>query len=122
MPFPDTTRDAIHLEALELLAHVGVPAEERVQAQRLTVSLTLWPRSGFGALEDRIEAAVDYAAVADAVRGFVAERRDKLIETLAEAIAAHLLAAFPIARIRVELRKFILPDVQHVAVIITREG
>jgi dihydroneopterin aldolase len=55
------------------------------------------------------------------MKHLVAGRADKLIETLAAAIAAHLLAAFPIVRVRVELRKFILPDVKYVAVIVTRE-
>ena len=44
-----------------------------------------------------------------------------MIETLAEAIAAHLLAAFPLVRVRLELRKFILPEVKYVAVRLTRE-
>ena len=76
--------DAIHLEELELSVRIGVPEEERAQAQRLTLSLTLWPQAGFGALEDRIEAAVDYAEVVQEVVRFANSRRDKLIETLAE--------------------------------------
>ena len=63
---------------------------------------------------------IDYAAVAREVQTLVAGRIDKLLETLAEAIASHVLATFPIASVRVELRKFTLPEVKHVAVIITR--
>ncbi len=112
--------DAIVVEELELWARVGVPEEERTQAQRLTVSLTLWPAVGFEPLADRIDHAVDYAVVVAAVKELVAARTDKLIETLAEAITAKLLTAFPLARVKVELRKFIVPGVKYVAVLITR--
>jgi dihydroneopterin aldolase len=44
----------------------------------------------------------------------------KLIETLADGLAAHLLATFPIERIRLEIRKFILPDTRYVAVSVVR--
>jgi 7,8-dihydroneopterin aldolase/epimerase/oxygenase len=121
MPGPDEGGDAIHIEELELKVRIGVPDDERAQVQRLTVSITLWPRTSFDALEDRIEVAVDYATVVREVQKLAVERTDKLIETLAEAIASHLLATYPIARVRVELRKFILPGVKHVAAILTRE-
>lgn len=113
--------DAIHLEGIELRARIGVSEEERAAPQRLSVCLTVWPVTDFDELADQIAQAVDYAAVCDTVRNLVAGRTDKLIETLAGAIASHLLATFPIARVRVEVRKFILPDVDHVAVVLTRE-
>ena len=112
--------DAIRLDELELWARIGVPDEERAQPQRLTVSLTLWPSVGFRSLQDQIVNTIDYAAVAGEVQTLVAGRIDKLMETLAEAIASHVLATFSPASVRVELRKFILPEVKHVAVIITR--
>ena len=43
-----------------------------------------------------------------------------LIETLAEEIAAELLARFPLQAVELELRKFILPDTAFVAVRIRR--
>jgi dihydroneopterin aldolase len=113
--------DRIHIHELELWARVGVPDEERAAPQRLTVSLTLWPLGGFGQMHDEIERTVNYAAVCDAVKHLVATRTDKLIETLAEAIASEILRAFPVTRIRLELRKFILPDTAFVAVALERE-
>jgi len=50
----------------------------------------------------------------------VQSRSDRLIETLADAVANHLLEVFEIQRITVELRKFILPDVEFVSVTVTR--
>lgn len=113
--------DTVHIEALELFARIGVPDEERATPQRLTVSLTLWPAAGLSHLADELAKTVNYAAVCRTVKDTVANRTDKLIETMAEAIAAELLDAFPLTRVRVELRKFILPDVEFVAVVITRE-
>jgi dihydroneopterin aldolase len=116
-PFRD---DVIHIEQLEIFAHVGVPDHERNAPQRVTISVTAWPQTGLHGLEDNISCTVSYSAIARLVREIVDERRDKLIETLAENIAARLLQEFPIRRVRIELRKFVLPDAAHVSVVITR--
>lgn len=112
--------DLIHIEALEIRTHIGVPDEERAEMQRLTVSLTLEPTVDFRDLDDRIEATLDYAEVCEAVQALAAERPRKLVETLAEEIAAGVLGRFPIRRVSVEVRKFILPETDYVAVRIDR--
>ena len=117
---PDDGGDAIHIEALELSACVGVPDIERAQPQRLVVCLTIWPLRAFDELADDLANTVNYAAVARAVRELVVGRRDKLIETLASAIARHLTSEFPIRVLRIELRKFVIPGSDYVAVIMTR--
>jgi 7,8-dihydroneopterin aldolase/epimerase/oxygenase len=113
--------DQIQIERLEVFAHVGVPDEERAGAQRLTFNITLWPICQAGELNDEIGKAVNYAKVCAEVKRFVEQRRDKLIETLANALALHLLEMFEICRIAVELRKYILPEVEFVSVTVTRE-
>src|SRR5947209_17431670 len=112
--------DAIHISELEISARVGVPDQERAEPQRLVVSVTLWPNNNFGQLSDDLAETVDYSAVAKCLREFVATRADKLIETLASAIARDLLERFSIDAVRIELRKFVIPNSKHVAVIITR--
>ncbi|HEX8280687.1 MAG TPA: dihydroneopterin aldolase [Chthoniobacterales bacterium] len=114
--------DAIHIEELEIAARVGVPDAERANPQRLTVSVTIWPRLAFHEMGDEISGAVDYATVCRELEHFFAARADKLIETLASAAAAHLLDTFPIARVRVELRKFVLPQTRFVAAICERSA
>lgn len=113
--------DAVHIEGLEIFAHVGVPDEERSAPQRLSFNLTFWPVRPFTELNDEIGQAVDYANVCTELKRFVGPRRDKLIETLALAVAEHLLEAFENQKITVELRKYILPDVEFVSVRVTRE-
>lgn len=113
--------DRIHIEGIEVFAHIGVPEEERTKSQRLTFDLTLWPVRSHAELSDDIERAVNYAAVCDEAKSFVRKRRDKLIETLADALATHLLERFEIRKITIELRKYILPEVEFVSVSVTRE-
>ncbi len=113
--------DAILIEALELSSFIGVPDEERASAQRLTVSLVLEPIRDFHALDERLENTVDYFALGEFVKTLSLARPRKLIETLAEEIATELLARFPLRAVEIELRKFILPDTQFVAVCIRRE-
>jgi dihydroneopterin aldolase len=113
--------DRIHIEALELLAHVGVPEEERAAPQRLVFNLTFSPTRQASELGDSIERAVDYAAVCDEVKNFIEPRRDKLIETMADALARHLLDTFAICKITIELRKYVLPETDFVSVTVTRE-
>ena len=107
--------DSIHIHELALEACVGVPDEERANPQRLTVSITLWPSHGFSEFADDLDKTVNYSAVAREVHHFVAGRADKLIETLADAIASHLLRTFNLQRVRIELHKFVLPDAKFVA-------
>lgn len=112
--------DFLHIEQLEVFARVGVMEKERAQPQRLTVSITAWPDETFENLQDDIGRAVNYSAVCVAARDFVNERSDRLIETLAAQLASHLLRAFPIRQIQIELRKFVLPDAHYASVTVTR--
>jgi FolB domain-containing protein len=118
---PEYDGDVIRIERIELLAHIGVPDDERSQPQRLTISIAFWPNNSGPELNDDIARAVNYAAVCTEVRKFVGDRRDKLIETLADKLASHLLDAFEIRRIKIELRKYVLPEVEFVSVTVTRE-
>ena len=117
----DKSGDQIHIEQLEVFAHIGVPDKERASAQRLTLNMTLWPAGDLRNLDDQIARAVDYSAVCEETKNFVQHRSDRLIETLANALANYLLENFQLERITVELRKYILPDAQYVSVTVTRE-
>jgi len=113
--------DEIRIEELELMARVGVPDLERAEPQRLTVSMTLQPGRSFSVLGDDLSRTIDYAAVRENLRRFVAGRADNLIETLAHDIAEHLLKRFRLSRVELELRKFVLPETRHVAVRVVRQ-
>ena len=112
--------DAIYIEQLELFARIGVTDNERAKPQRLVFSITLWPKTRFEDLEDDIRRSIDYSAVCTAAREFVEKRADKLIETMAAGLAGHLLKTFPLEKVRIELRKFVLPNAEYASVIVTR--
>ncbi|MGI8890233.1 MAG: dihydroneopterin aldolase [Chthoniobacterales bacterium] len=116
----NNSSDLILIEDLELSARVGVPDEERAKPQRLTVSITMELRVAFGGLGDDLEKTVDYSEVCLALHRFASGRSDRLIETLASGMANHLLDHFPVALVRLELRKFVLPNTRFVAVRVTR--
>ena len=113
--------DFIHIDQLEVFAHIGVPDDERASAQRLILNITFWPAHQALELRDEIGRTIDYAAVCAETKDFVQGRSDRLIETLADALATRLLEVFEIQKITIELRKFILPEVEFVSVTVTRE-
>ncbi len=108
------------IRGLELFTQIGVPAEERAEAQKVRVHLTL-EVNRFSEV-DGIEGTVDYKAVADRVREAAAEKERQLIETLAQDIAALVLGEFEISKVRVEIEKFILPETDWVGVILERSS
>jgi dihydroneopterin aldolase len=114
--------DRIHIEQLEVSAHIGVPKEERATAQRLTVSISLWPYHHAADLADEIENAVNYSAVIEEAKNFVRDQSPNLIETLADRLAMHLLKTFPMQKVTVELRKFPFEDAKYVSVTVTRNA
>ncbi len=113
--------DWIEIHGLEISTHIGVPEAERACAQQLLADVRLRPLRDFSKMPDAIEATVDYQAVADRIAAIAAARPRKLIETLADEIARAILREFAIRRVEVTLRKFILPNVEHVAVRCARE-
>ena len=116
----EAAADQIHIEQLEIFARVGVPEKERATPQRLTVSITLWPKQDMRDSGDQIGRTVNYSAVAEEARNFVRDQSVNLIETLADGLAVHLLGRLAIQKIEIELRKFVLPDVDYVSVTVTR--
>ena len=112
--------DRIHVEQLKIVARVGVSERERARSQRLALSITIWPRFQADDLNDDVTKTVDYSKLCQEAKKFVQGRADKLIETLADAMAEHLLRKFAIRRITVELRKFILKGADYVSVTVNR--
>jgi len=112
--------DTIEIRGIEVQARIGVPEEERQSPQRLRISILLTPRNGFLDLDDDIRRTIDYAAVTEEVRAVVTARPRHLIETLANEIAAALLQKHPLLSVEVLIEKFILPEVDSVAVRIQR--
>lgn len=108
--------DQILIRGLELWPRVGVPEEERAAPQKLLLDLALSLETRFEAMDDRIEETVDYDSLSRALKAEAASGERRLIETLAADLAAFALEAPRVVSVRITLRKFILPDTEHVAV------
>ncbi len=115
-PFPDK----VHIEQLDVFTRIGVPEEERANPQRLTVSISFWPYQQTSDLADHIERTVNYSTVAEETKNFLRDQSVKLIETLADGLASHLLKNFPIQKVTIELRKFALQDAKYVSITVSR--
>jgi FolB domain-containing protein len=111
-----TAEHQIHVEQLEVLGRVGVSAAERSRRQRLVINITLWPVRDLRDIKDSIERTLDYSAVCRETKKFITEQSPKLLETLVNDLASHLLRTFHVQKIVVEIRKFVLRDANHVSV------
>jgi 7,8-dihydroneopterin aldolase/epimerase/oxygenase len=108
--------ELIIIKALEINARIGVSEDERGDSQRLQVDVLLAPLTPFSRLGDDLNNTVDYHAVARRIANVAASRPRRLLETLAREIVETLLAEFPARSAEIEIRKFILPATEHVAV------
>ena len=106
----------IEIAELEVQSSVGVSEKERQTRQKLAVCLRFQIAPPFGSLADEIARTIDYGAVANEVSAIAASGSRRLIETLVAQIADGLMARFPMIRLEVELRKFILPNTRYVSV------
>ena len=105
---------------LEVFYHVGVPDAERAQPQRLLITVEMAHDFTAAATTDDLTKTVDYYAVSQRLLHYGEGRSWKLIETLAADLAETLLTEFSPATVSVEVKKFIIPEAQHVAVRLTR--
>jgi dihydroneopterin aldolase len=92
----------IELQGLELFGYHGVLEEEKENGQTFWYDVEL--EVGEWGTTDRLEDAVDYRLVVDAVRE-VNEQRFELLEALAATVAETVMERFPVARVKVRVRK-----------------
>ena len=112
--------DTIEIRRLQVSTHIGVPDEERAEAQILWITARMVPSLDFDRLADDITRTIDYHAVALEIQALAASRPRNLIETLAVEIADRMLDKHPLKSIAVSIEKHILPDTECVAVHVER--
>jgi dihydroneopterin aldolase len=114
-------RDQIVISQLEISTFIGATDEEQKRPQRLRVSIVIEPERGLAGLGDELANTIDYAEISQTVKSLAVLEKRRLIETLAEDIVRLLLKTYPITAVELELRKYILPDTEFVAVRMRRE-
>jgi dihydroneopterin aldolase len=113
--------DIIRIVDLEVPAHIGVSDAERREPQQLLISLDLVGEPfTHAAGTDNIARTINYYEVSQCVKKLTADHARRLLETLAEELTFELLKAFPIKKITMEIKKFVLADARYVSVIIER--
>jgi len=98
--------DRIFVQGLELYCVIGLQPWERQVKQKVRIDLTMETDCRPAAAGDDASVALDYKAVSKRVQQLVEESGFRLVESLAETIAAAVLAEFPRAEsVRVRLAK-----------------
>jgi dihydroneopterin aldolase len=112
--------DQIIIQDLEVFYRIGVPKEERVQPQRLLLTVELEHDFALAAQADDLEQTIDYYRLSRRLLVFGDGRDWKLIETLAVDLASMILSEFKPGRVTVEVKKFVLPEARWVSVRVRR--
>jgi dihydroneopterin aldolase len=97
--------DYIRLNKMVFRGYHGVWDEERQVGQRFEVDVEFVMDIKAAAKSDNIRDTIDLYKVYQTVENIVTKKSLKLVETLAEKIAAALLHKFPFYELRVKVRK-----------------
>ena len=97
--------DRIHLRDHVIQTEIGAFQSERGHVQRLRFNLTVDLRDPVDAGDDHVDRILSYDVLVQAVDAALTEGRYNLVETLAERIAAEVLADPRAARIKVRVEK-----------------
>lgn len=100
-----TQPDRIHLRDHVVHADIGAFQSERGRPQRLRFDLSVDLRDPVGAEDDDVDRILSYDVLVHAIDAALADGRCSLVETLAERIAAEVLADPRAARITVTVEK-----------------
>lgn len=117
--------DRIYLHGMVFEGRHGVTDEERESAQPIEVDLDIELDLRTAGATDDIELTVDYSDVFEACRAVVEDESYHLLEGIAEALAARILARFPpVEQVNLNVKKPGVPldgVVEHAGVRIERQ-
>lgn len=97
--------DTIFLRDLRVRTIVGIWEWERRMPQVISIDLEMAADIRHAAGHDRIDATLDYKAVAKRIVSFVDSSRFNLVETLAERIAEIVISEFAVPWVKVAVHK-----------------
>jgi FolB domain-containing protein len=110
----------LRIAELEVFYRVGVPEEERANPQRLLVTVEMEVNAPHAAASDDLVDTIDYFSVSQDLMKYGEGRSWKLLEKLSAELSEMILAKYRPASVRVEIRKFIIPEARHVSVSCSR--
>ena len=112
--------DTLAIRGLTAQCRLGVLEGEQANPQEVRIDLELAIDAKRAAARDDVNDAVDYARLVTAVKQLVEGNAYRLMETMAEDIAALILREFPTPEVEVTVAKRALPGIDSAAVEITR--
>jgi dihydroneopterin aldolase len=122
LPIADARNAIRHVFVRDLVlgCSIGIHRHEMGRAQRVRINLDLAVRDE-GVILDDLANVVCYERIVEGVRAIVGGRHVKLVETLAEEIAAMALADARVRSVRVRVEKLdVIADAASVGVEIER--
>lgn len=112
--------DRLIIHDLIASCRLGVTERERAKAQKVWIDLELEADAKRASATDDVRHAIDYARVVASVRSLAQRVPYRLLETLAEAVGARVLAECKTPRVVVRVRKRALPMIGYAAVEVER--
>jgi 7,8-dihydroneopterin aldolase/epimerase/oxygenase len=97
--------DKISIQDLRVEMHVGVTDAERAQPQTVVISVDMWSDLAAPGKSDDLADTVDYHAVTVAIADLVRSTEARLLEHVAEKIAASIGAIEGVDGVSVEVTK-----------------
>lgn len=115
------TQDIVFIEALKIDTVIGVYDWEKTIEQTLQFDIEMRTDISQAAQIDDLSKTVDYAVVSNDIVKLVKQNQVELIETVAEKVAAKILADYPVQSCKIKLRKLgAVPNTVSVGVLIER--
>ncbi|WP_163832386.1 dihydroneopterin aldolase [Spartinivicinus ruber] len=97
--------DKVLIEQLEVSAVIGVYEWEQLQPQPLIIDLEMNIDCSAAMLSDDLTDALDYSRVAELVTQYCYRKQFKLLEKLAGKLINLIFTEFPVAAVKVTIRK-----------------
>lgn len=114
--------DKVFIRNLAVDAIIGIYDFERVQKQPIVITLAMTFDNKKPASTENIVDVLDYEKISNSVKALIESSSFQLVETLAEAIAEHVLTTYRTEQLTLELNKpNAIEFAESVGIMITRE-
>ena len=114
--------DTLWIQGIEASCRLGVFEQEQAQPQPVWIDVAVPIDAARAAERDDVRDALDYAQLVASVKQAAEGRSYRLLETMAETIAARVLAHGGVRCVRVQVKKRALPGLDYAAVEIERRA
>ena len=115
-----TMSDRLLIQDLAVEARIGVFEWEQEKPQTIWIDLELVVDAARAAATDDVAAAIDYVKLVDAAKEVAQQGSYRLLETLADRMAAMILQAFETPCVRVRIKKRAVEGIDYAAVEVER--